>query len=269
MYKLIAIDMDGTLLNDRHEVTAEVRNALHQAKAQGVKIVLCTGRPINGVRRFLADLELNGEDDYVIAFNGALVQNTHTGKIVSELSIGYEDLVRIYALSLELRTPMQFFDAENLYTSNRDISPYTVHESYLMQMTLHYRTIEEVPRDIVVPKVMYIDDPDKLSQAIQAIPESFKEKYTMVRSQPFYWEILHKEASKGNALKQLAGYLNIRQEEVMSIGDNENDLTMIEFAGCGVAMANAIPKVKQAANFETLSNNEHGVAHAIRKLVLS
>lgn len=91
----------------------------------------------------------------------------------------------------------------------------------------------------------------------------------MVRSMPFYYEILHKDASKGNAVELLAGHLGIRREEVVCIGDNENDLTMIEYAGCGVAMGNAVPKVKAIADFETRTNNEHGVAYAIEKLVLS
>jgi HAD superfamily hydrolase (TIGR01484 family) len=76
------------LLNDLHEVTEEVRNALYAAKKQGVKIVLCTGRPLGGVSRYLEELNLNEDGDYVIAYNGALVQNTHTQEVVSELSAG-------------------------------------------------------------------------------------------------------------------------------------------------------------------------------------
>ncbi|KAA6449944.1 sugar-phosphatase [Bacillus atrophaeus] len=268
MYKLIAIDMDGTLLNDHHEVSAEVCDALQAAKAEGVKIVLCTGRPIGGVRRYLDELNLIEEGDYVIAYNGALVQNTHTNEVVNELSLGYDDLKSLYELSLELNTPMHFFDSSRLYTPNRDISEYTVYESYVTQVPLHYRKLEEISEDIVIPKVMYIDKPENLSHVISSIPEDVKEKYTMVKSAPFFYEILHPEASKGNAVRQLAKLLGIEQQEVMSIGDNGNDLTMIEWAGCGVAMANAIPEVREAADFQTRSNNEHGVAYAIHELVL-
>lgn len=116
---------------------------------------------------------------------------------------------------------------------------------------------------------MFIDKPENLSRVITSIPKDVREKYTMVRSAPFFYEILHSEASKGNAVRQLAQLLGIEQAEVMCIGDNGNDLTMIEWAGCGVAMANAIPEVLEAANFQTRSNNEHGVAHAIHELVLA
>lgn len=98
MYKLVAIDMDGTLLNDQHMVPDEVFEAIQQAKAEGIKIVLCTGRPIGGVNRYLADLQLDQEGDYVIAYNGALVQNSHTNEVVSELTLSYDDLTSLYEL---------------------------------------------------------------------------------------------------------------------------------------------------------------------------
>ncbi|MTT31146.1 sugar-phosphatase [Terrilactibacillus sp. BCM23-1] len=269
MYKLIAIDMDGTLLNDQHEVTSEVRSALHAAKAKGVKIVLCTGRPIGGVRRYLKDLELDQEGDYCIAYNGALVQHTYTNEIITELSLGYSDLRRFYDLSLKLRTNMHFFDSANLYTPNKDISKYTVLESYMTQVPLHYRAIEEIPEDILLPKIMFIDEPEHLNEVIAAIPNELREHYTMVRSSPYFYEMLNPAASKGNAVRKLAETLGINRQEVICMGDNGNDLSMIEFAGCGVAMANAIPEVKEIANYQTRSNNENGVAHAIHELVLS
>lgn len=269
MYKLIAIDMDGTLLNDHHEVTSKVRDALHAAKAEGVKIVLCTGRPLGGVRRYLKELQLDQEGDFVIAYNGALVQNTHTDEVVSQLSLTFEDLKSLYELSLKLHTPMHFFDSTRVYTPNRDISAYTVLESHLNQIPLRFQKVNDTPSDILLPKIMFIDEPENLSSVIASFPVSVKEKYTLVRSAPYFYEILHPQASKGNAVQQLAEILGIEQEEIMSIGDNGNDLSMISYAGCGVAMENAIPEVKASANFQTRSNNDDGVAHAINELVLA
>lgn len=268
MYKLIAIDMDGTLLNDHHEVTDEVRHALDAARERGVKVVLCTGRPLAGVRRYLKDLRLEDEEDYVIAYNGAIVQNTNTNEVVFGQSLGYEDFRSLHELSRTLDTPMHFFDAEYLYTTNKLISPYTVHEAFITQIPFRHTTAEEVPEDIAMPKVMYIDEPERLDRTIAAIPAEINDKYMMVKSAPFYLEILHREVSKGNAVKRLSEKLGIKREEVMTIGDNGNDLSMIQFAGCGVAMENAIPMVKEAADYHTKSNNENGVAHAIRELVL-
>jgi Cof subfamily protein (haloacid dehalogenase superfamily) len=268
LYKLVAIDIDGTLMNDRKEITKEVNDAIQAAKAKGVKVVICTGRPIVGVQSIIEELKLNDEDDYVITFNGALVQNTHTKDVESQITLAYENLKELYDLSLKLHSPLQFFDTESLYTPNREISQYTVHEAHINQIPIHYLPIGEVPKDMLIPKVMFIDEPERLNTIIANIPESFWDKYTFVKSTPFFLEILDPRVSKGNAVKQLAEKLGITREEVICIGDGENDLSMIEYAGCGVAMANAESVVKEVAQFHTLSNNENGVAYAIEKLVL-
>lgn len=269
MYKLVAIDIDGTLMNDRKEITKEVNDAIQAAKAKGVKVVICTGRPIVGVQSIIEELKLNDEDDYVITFNGALVQNTYTHEVESQITLSYENLKELYELSLKLHSPLQFFDTESLYTPNREISRYTIHEAHINQIPIHYRPMDEVPTDMLIPKVMFIDEPERLETTIANIPESFWDKYTFVKSTPFFLEILDPRVSKGNAVRQLAEKLSIKQEEVICIGDGENDLSMVEYAGCGVAMGNAVSVVKEVAQFHTLSNNENGVAYAIEKLVLN
>lgn len=268
MYKLIAIDMDGTLLNDRHEVPEDVKYTLSEAKKQGIKIVLCSGRPIGGIRSYIKALNLNQEGDFAIAYNGALVQDTHTNEVVAELSLGHADLVKLYELSMELKTPMHFFDTKGVYTPNADISDYTVLEAYLSEIPLGYRQVSDIPTNISIPKIMFVNHPDKLNRTIEELPKSLNKQYTIVQSAPYFLEFVHPSASKGNAVKMLAEQLGIKQEETMTIGDNGNDLSMIEYAGCGVAMGNAIPEVKAAADFQTRSNNESGVAYAIRKLAL-
>ncbi|WP_251550417.1 sugar-phosphatase [Neobacillus muris] len=269
MYKLVAIDIDGTLMNDRKEITKEVNDAIQAARAKGVRVVICTGRPIVGVQSIVEELKLNDKDDYVVTFNGALVQNTHTNEVESQITLAYEDLKELYELSLKINSPLHFFDTENLYTPNREINRYTIHEAHINQIPLHYRPIDEVPKDMIIPKVMYIDEPERLNHIISKIPESIWDKYTLVKSAPFFLEILDPRVSKGNAVKQLAEKLSIKREEVICIGDGENDLSMIEYAGCGVAMGNAESVVKEAAQFHTLSNNENGVAYAIENLVLN
>lgn len=269
LYKLIAIDIDGTLMNDRKEITKEVNDAIQAAKAKGVKVVICTGRPIVGVQSIIEELKLNDEDDYVITFNGALVQNTYSKDVESQITLTYKNLKELYELSQKIDSPLQFFDTENLYTPHREISRYTVHEAHINQIPIHYRPIDEVPEDMLIPKVMFIDEPERLNTTIANIPESFWEKYTFVKSTPFFLEILDPRVSKGNAVRLLAEKLGIKREEVICIGDGENDLSMVEYAGCGVAMANAESIVKEAAQFHTLSNNENGVAFAIEKLILN
>lgn len=267
MYKLVAIDIDGTLINDQRELTKEVYEEIQRVRSKGIKVVICTGRPINGALPFAEKLNMNGDDDFIITFNGALVQNLRTKKPVTQISLAYQDLIDLYHLSLQLQTPIHFFDDEAVYTPNRDISHYTLYEAYANRIPLRYRSIDEIPVDFRLPKVMFIDEPERLDQTIANIPESFKQKYSMMKSAPFFFEILHPEVTKGNAVKKLAEKFSIKREEVICIGDGGNDVSMIEYAGCGVAMANAVPEVKNVAKFHTRSNNENGVAYALQQLI--
>ncbi|WP_026908792.1 sugar-phosphatase [Paucisalibacillus globulus] len=269
MYKLVAIDIDGTLLNSREEITKEVSNAIQAVKEKGVKVVLCTGRPIGGVHHLVEELELNDKEDFVITFNGALVQNTNTEEVILQNLLTYQDLMDLHELSINVNSHMHYFDLDDMFTPNKKIHLYTIYEAFANQLPIHYRPLDETPEDIMVPKVMFIDYEERLNNIIEAIPKAYKEKYMMVTSTPFFLEILNPIVSKGNAVKQLANRLSIKREEVICIGDGENDLSMIEYAGCGVAMGNATSLVKKPADFQTLSKDENGVAYALDKLILS
>ncbi|WP_088816077.1 MULTISPECIES: sugar-phosphatase [Listeria] len=269
MIKLVAIDIDGTLLNDHHEVTTEVKEAIRKAKVAGTKIVLCTGRPLVGVQQYLSELELREEGDYVISFNGAMVQDTFTKEVVSHLTLTKDDLVSLSKISDDAGLHMHFFDDKTLYTANRNIGKYTIVEAYLTGSQLVFTEIEKIPADFQMSKAMMIDEPEILEAGIKKLPSDLEEHYHLVRSAPFYLEVLNPNASKGNAVKQLSELLGIKQDEVMCIGDHENDTTMLEFAGTAVAMGNAIPRLKDMADFITETNNNSGVARAIEKFILN
>lgn len=266
--KLIAIDIDGTLLNSDRKITTKVKEVLQRANANGINIVLCTGRPLPGVQELLKELDLFGENDYVITYNGALVQATKSKEIISQHTLSYDDFLEIELMARKVGSHLHTIDDTTIYTANRDISSFTVHEAFLVNMPLKYRTVEEMTPELKIIKMMMIDEATILDQAIDKIPERFKEKYTTVKSTEFYYEILNKHASKGIALKELANHLGIAQAETMAIGDNENDLSMIDYAGIGVAMGNATESVKLAADVHTSSHDEDGVAHVIEKYVL-
>ena len=115
---------------------------------------------------------------------------------------------------------------------------------------------------------MMIDEPEKLDKAIEKLPKEVYEKYTVVKSAPFFLEFMNKKVNKGVGVELLAKHLNIKQEEIITMGDAGNDLHMIEYAGMGIAMGNATNDIKTIANYITESNNEDGVAKAIEKFVL-
>ncbi len=172
-------------------------------------------------------------------------------------------------LSREVGSHFHALDRTTLYTANRDISYYTVHESFVATIPLVFCEAEKMDPNTQFLKVMMIDEPAILDQAIARIPQEVKEKYTVLKSAPYFLEILDKRVNKGTGVKSLADVLGIKPEEIMAIGDQENDIAMIEYAGVGVAMDNAIPSVKEVANFVTKSNLEDGVAFAIEKYVLN
>lgn len=267
--RMIAIDIDGTLVNSQRQLTERVKNTLAAARDKGVKIVLCTGRPIPGVEPELKELGLVSDEDYVITYNGSMVQNVGTKDVIFSADLKPADYIDVNAMAQKLGVHLHVSSTDAIYTANRDISPYTVHESWLVHMPINYRTADEmVQYPVPMIKMMMIDEPAILDAAIAKIPDDFRERYTVVKSAPFYLEILHPGASKGVALSQLASHLQMTADEIMAIGDNENDLTMIDYAGIGVAMENAIPEVKKAADVTTASNDEDGVALVVEKYVL-
>lgn len=265
--KLIAIDIDGTLLNEKNELASETIDTIKQARAQGVKVVLTTGRPLSGVSAYLKALGISGDDEYVITFNGAMAQ-TVSGKVLNHHTLSNDDFIDIEAEGRKLGSHFQIETSDFIYTPNKDISVYTIYESYLVTMPIRYREVSEMPSDLTISKAMFVDHEEIISKIKDQVVERLGDKYYVVQSEPFFIEIMNKNASKGNALDELTTQLGITPEEVMAIGDQGNDLTMIKFAGLGVAMGNAIPEIKAAAQYETKTNAENGVAYAIQENVL-
>lgn len=266
--KLVTIDIDGTLLNSDRKLTTAVKNTINKATKAGVNIVLATGRPTMGVLPLVKELGLDNEHGFVITYNGAMIQNAGTEDVLIKHPIAFEDYLEFELLSRKLGVHFHVQDYERMYTANKNISEYTIHESFLTGMPVTYREVSEMTPDMNIIKTMMIDHEELLDDAITKIPNELKEKFAMVKSAPFFYEILNKNATKGEAVKELAELLKIEPHEVMAIGDNENDLSMIEFAGTGVAMGNAVQSVKEIANKITKTNDEDGVSYAIEEWVL-
>ncbi|MFC6170143.1 sugar-phosphatase [Loigolactobacillus jiayinensis] len=271
MIKIIAIDIDKTLLTSQNELAPATVKAINAATAQGIKVVLSTGRPLIGVTDYLQQLGLDQQaTEYVITFNGAVVATT-AGKVLAEEALSYADYTELEALARRVNLHFQIENNEHLYTANRDIGEYSVYESSLVHIPLSYRTPEEM-RTIEMPKGMYIDQPDLLTAALEQQAAEFapyQQRFNFMRSAPFFLEVTRKTVNKGSAVAKLAEQLGLTAANVMAIGDQGNDLSMIEYAGTGVAMGNAIASVKAAAQHVTTDNDHDGVAQAITELALN
>lgn len=270
MIKLIAIDLDGTLLTDDKQISTRNIETLQRAKAQGVKVVLCTGRPLNSVIDHLETLGLTEAGDYAVTFNGGLVQKNDTGEILSKDIMSFEDIEVIYELTAELALPLDVVSNDTVYRVQPQPSDYpSVYNQLNSILRFEDKELAELPRDRDFNKMVCAVDGAYLEAQMPKIPASFHERYNIVRSGERLFEFLNKHVTKANGLVKLGRILNIDQSEMMALGDEENDLSMIEYAGLGVAMANASAEIKAAAQYITVSNQEDGVAKAVEKFVLN
>lgn len=266
--KLITIDIDDTLVNTAKQVTPRVKTALQEATAQGVKVVLTTGRPLPGVQEYLDELGLNHQDDqYAITYNGGVVQTTN-GEELGGKELAYSDYLRLREVADELGAYLQVETIDAAYTSAKEINYWASRENFLIKMPLIIKPVDEMdPNDHYV-KFMFIGDEADIDSWRDALPADVKEAYYIVKSTPQHLEFMHKDATKGSGLLTLVAKLGIDRSETMALGDQQNDVTMIEAAGLGVAMGNAVPEVKAVADVETTTQNTDGVGVAVEKWVL-
>lgn len=266
MYKLIALDMDGTLLRPDKTISKKTKQAIRNAKELGVKVVLATGRPTLGIDRYLKELDLISEGDFAIAFNGAVVQNTSSGDVIAKNIMTLEDLRYLYSLSKELGVNIHALTEDSCITPKW--SKYSQVEVDINNIPLDIIDFNALDDSTTIVKVMYIDEKNHLDKIVEKLPEEVYEKYTVVRSAPYFLEFLNKVVNKGTGVELLANSLGISSKEVICVGDAGNDIHMIEYAGLGVAMGNAFPEVKEIADYITCTNEEDGVAEVINRFIL-
>lgn len=266
MYKLVAIDMDGTLLREDKTISNKTKEVIKRAREKNVKVVLATGRPVDGVKRYLEELDLYHNDEYVLTFNGAIVKEVGPDRVICRDTLKGSDLLYLYEISKNAGINIHGFSKDGCVTPK--MNEYTELEGRINGIDVYEIDYKNVDPEEEIIKIMMIDKPEALEEGIKKLPKEVYEKYTVVRSAPYFLEFLSKTCNKGQGVKSLAESLGIKRKEVIAIGDAGNDLHMIEYAGLGVAMGNAFDEVKEKANFITKSNEDDGVAFVFEKFVL-
>jgi len=266
MIKLIAIDVDGTLLNSKHELTQENKNHIQWAEKEGITIALASGRPLIGLFDAFKQLELNPNKHYLIGFNGAVVAKA------SDYSVLFERTIELELAKTILKHVSQFPLTPILSRKTelivQDANGYNVQgEAKMNGMSLKIVDSLVDYIDYQPNKILISGEPTLINQYREAIQAPFIGLVDFVKSAPFYLEIIVKDTNKGSSLDYLAQSLGLTSSEVMAIGDNYNDLSMIEYAGCGVAMGQADDFIKSKAQFISLNNDENGVAYAIQNVI--
>jgi Cof subfamily protein (haloacid dehalogenase superfamily) len=261
-YRLIAVDLDGTLNTDDKTVSPKTRAALITAQRQGTIVVLASGRPASGLRRDSRALELDRHHGLLLSYNGARVTDATSRKVISEQPVPVAVAKRLLKHLEAFPVAPIVDDGRHIFTT--DLNGYHIgFESALneLPLTLVGNVADAV--DFPPAKVALAAPAEILAPLIADIEAPFGAELSFTQSAPFYLEATTKGVSKGSSLRLICDTLGIAREEVMAFGDAHNDLSMIEFAGLGVAMGNACTELKDIADEVTLSNNEDGIAHTL------
>ncbi len=263
-YKLIAVDVDGTLLNSRKELTKTTVEAVQAAVRAGVLFVISTGRPLQAIDYFTGLLGIDAMP--FILYNGALVI-ADDKSVLSHVILQVSDAKEILTLGSSFDTTMIAWSNHNLYVSKMN----ELVEKYYMitRITPKLMPSADLLAEQGITKILWYDDESRLSFFQSVLPIDLRERVNYHTSTPHFLEFVDRSASKANALKLLGERYGILPGEMIAIGDGCNDLSMIRYAGLGVAMGNAPEMVKAAAKLIAPTNDEDGVARIIRDKILT
>ena len=266
-YKMIVLDLDGTLTNENKEITPKTFYALMKAQDLGVKIVLASGRPTYGIVPLAHQLHLSENDGYILAYNGGRIISCKTGETVFNQELDPQLVPLLYREAMDAGMEILTYQGEGIAATRKD-NKYVIHEAFINKMP-----VVEYPdfcNQLVFPinKCLIVGDPHPLHQLELRLAKSLEGQLLVYRSAGFFLECVPMGIEKSQSLERLIGQLGIGREEVIAIGDGYNDKGMIEFAGLGVAMANASLEVQDSADYITYSNEEDGVAHVVEKFIL-
>ena len=264
MYKLIAIDIDGTLITDEKVITEGTKRALEQAIAKGAHVTLATGRMYASARKIAMQTGLNVP---LITYQGSLIKNVMDEEVLYECAVPDTAARKLLQFCKEHNLHIQLYINDELYAHEDNEKL----QDYVKLNNISYKIEPDLDKLLEIPstKILMIDTPERLDELTPAMRELLGPEVFIVKSKPHFLEVTHRDGMKGNALRFLANHFGCTLEETIGIGDSWNDHDLVETAGLGVAMGNAVPSLKEVADYVTLSNNEEGVRHAIEKFVLN
>ena len=267
MIKLITIDVDGTLVTPLKRLTKENISAIERAKNAGIHIALVSGRPFHSMIDLNKRLGLDKKGHFTICQNGSYVFDNFSQKPMFGTFQSPSDLVKVAKLLENYRLDISAMDGENFYSNKKRANIYTKIDAKIHKMPIKLVDYENLPEDMEFGRFMVLGSKGEIKRFIENMPEEIKNNYYPVQTAPFLVEIMNKNTNKGYAISQMADKLGYKMEEVMAIGNEKNDIPMLEAAGFAVAMGNAVDELKKHADYITKSNLKSGVGHAIDMLL--
>jgi Cof subfamily protein (haloacid dehalogenase superfamily) len=266
-FRLVALDLDDTLLRSDLSISFRTRNAIRRAMQEGVSIALASGRVPQALDSFAKILGLHKREGFLICSNGTIITESRTGKIVYETWVPALAALAAFDLADAEGFPVQLYDNDVMYISRQnEYTSYDQKLTGLRQVVVsNFRSMVEAgAHKLIIP-----GDPMILKPLEDILRTYLDTEISLFTSKPYFLEILPPNVDKGSALAFIAEKLDIPREGVFAIGDSMNDEAMLRWAGCGVAMANSDPRIKNIATLITEhSNDDDGVAEVIERYIL-
>ena len=265
-YKLIAMDLDGTLNNDQKIITEKTKAALMAAQKKGIRLALASARPSPGLFKERDILRLQDHKGILMSYNGGRIVDAETGKVLFETSMDLQQTKQVLRFLETLPVTPILDDGVQFYVSDKNgfKVDYECRNNNMVcsevENLADFLTFAPI-------KILMSVLPKQLPQVQSEIAAFLPESLTVVQTADFYLEVIPKVINKGQGIRDICAVLGIDPSEVISFGDAANDIPMLREAGMGVAMGNAAEAVMAAANMVTLSNNDDGIAVALEKLL--
>lgn len=265
-FRYVALDLDGTLTNSEKVITPDTFQALMQAQQQGYHLILCSGRPVYGITHLAEQLKMEEYGGFIIAFNGGKVIDCTTMQVVMEKKLPDELVPRIYNTAVREGFALLTYRGKTIVT-NRQFDRHVMHNAYINRLPIV--ELKDFLAEIEYPvnKCLIVGEPEPLSQLEIKMRDEYGDTMGVFRSQPFFLECVPPGIDKAVALDALLKYAGTTRQSLIAFGDGWNDISMIEYAGLGIAMGNAVDELKQKADIITLSNEEDGVAYALKRML--
>ncbi len=263
-YELLVLDIDGTVTNSKKEVSSKTQEAVIQIQERGIKVVLASGRPPEGVYPIARALKLEQYDSYLLAFNGAKIIHLKTGNCIFEKQLPLHIPKRLQKDALYHNIGMAAY-GNGVMLAGTIPDQYLEMESAVTGMPIKYLANLGTVRNVTVNQCILTGEPDILNKVEPVLFHQYFHEAEIFHSEPFYLEVSPKNVDKAYGLKYLLRFLGIPREKMVCCGDSYNDIRMLQYAAIGAAMKNAPESVKTAANFITEHDNDHdGVVEVIQ-----
>lgn len=273
--KAIVMDVDGTLTNGKKQITEKTKEVLLKAQSKGIKLILASGRPTTGLMGFAKELEMDKNNGLLVSFNGSKVVDCETSEELFNEPMSIEEGKEVLEHMKKFQVkPMvdkgEYMLVNNVFDNkihNRNGQEINIIEYESRGGNYKLCEIDDLAQYIDYPlnKILTAGEPDYLKEHYKEMMEPFKDKLSCMFTSDFYFEFTAKGIDKAKALETVLKPMGINEDEIISFGDGQNDLSIIKYAGIGVAMENAVNELKEQADEITLSNEDDGIAYSLLK----